>query len=95
MPKFVCASALACILQSAAVASPAGPISAPSAGAVRTSQPVVIDGRADDAIWRTAPAHRYTWCGPRDGRTSNISRDRERYPATSTGSSASIPRTRF
>ena len=55
MPKFVCTSALACILQSAAAASPAGPISAPSAGAVRTSQPVVIDGRADDAIWRTAP----------------------------------------
>src|SRR5437773_1318834 len=56
MPTFARTFALACMLQSTAAASPAGPASATSALAVRTSEVVVIDGRADEAIWHTAPA---------------------------------------
>ena len=55
MPTFAPIAALACMLQSTSAASPAGPASAASSLAVRTSEPVVIDGRADDAIWHTAP----------------------------------------
>src|SRR6185369_17722066 len=55
MPTFARLIALAIMLQGTAAALPAGPSSATSAVAVRTSAPVVIDGRADDAIWRTAP----------------------------------------
>src|SRR5436190_11344020 len=55
MPTFPHLFALACMLQGTAASSPAVPDSATRAVAVRTSQPVVIDGRADDAIWRTAP----------------------------------------
>jgi hypothetical protein len=47
--------AAACLLTSFAAASSTAQTSATSAHAVRTSEPVVIDGRADDAIWRTAP----------------------------------------
>src|SRR5262245_34556034 len=46
--------AIACLLQSPAGSSAAG-IPPASATAVRTSEPVVIDGRADDPVWRTAP----------------------------------------
>ena len=38
-----------------AVAAAAGSDSVATAVAVRTHEPVVIDGRADDAIWKTAP----------------------------------------
>jgi len=55
MPTFAPTFALACLLQGTAAASPAGPTPATSTPAVRTSEPVVIDGRPDDAIWRTAP----------------------------------------
>src|SRR5262245_31390982 len=47
--------ALACLLSSTALGSPATPTSVPAAAAVRTPEPLVIDGRPDDAIWRTAP----------------------------------------
>src|SRR5436309_7590396 len=50
------AIALACLLPSTALASSTGQSPATPAVAVRTPEPVVIDGRADDAIWRTAPA---------------------------------------
>ncbi len=43
------------MLEGIAVASPAGRPSPVSAVAVRSAEPVVIDGRADDAIWKTAP----------------------------------------
>jgi hypothetical protein len=43
------------MLQSTAAASPAAPASAMSAVAVRTSEPVMVDGRADEALWRAAP----------------------------------------
>jgi hypothetical protein len=46
---------LACLLSSSALASPPGPSSVATAVAVRASGPVVIDGRADDATWHTAP----------------------------------------
>ncbi|HET7224608.1 MAG TPA: DUF5916 domain-containing protein [Candidatus Eisenbacteria bacterium] len=54
MPKLPFAIALACLLPSAAL-SAAAPDSAVTAVAVRTPQPVVIDGRPDDAVWHTAP----------------------------------------
>src|SRR5262245_55779136 len=46
---------LACLLSSSALASPPGPSSVATAVAVRAPGPVVIDGRADDAMWHTAP----------------------------------------
>jgi len=55
MPPFARALALACLLSSTAPVSWAAPTTVPSAAAVRTPAPVVIDGRADDPIWRTAP----------------------------------------
>src|SRR5262252_9519960 len=55
MPALAHALALSCLLQSPAVGSPAADSSATTAVAVRTPEPVTIDGRADDAIWRTAP----------------------------------------
>src|SRR5689334_11457155 len=55
MPTTARVLALSCLLSSTALASPAVPSATPSAVAVRTSQPVVIDGRAEDPIWRTAP----------------------------------------
>src|SRR5262245_13526911 len=55
MPKLAPAVALACLLPSTAVASPVAPARSATASAVRAPEPVVIDGRADDAIWRTAP----------------------------------------
>ena len=55
MPALATALALSCLLQSPAVGSPAADSSVATAVAVRTSQPVTIDGRADDPVWRTAP----------------------------------------
>jgi hypothetical protein len=55
MPPFARALALACLLSSTAPVSWAAPTTVPSAAAVRTPAPVVIDGRADDPIWGTAP----------------------------------------
>jgi hypothetical protein len=55
MPSLARALALSCLLSSTALAAPAVPASTPTAVAVRTSESVVIDGRSDDAIWRTAP----------------------------------------
>jgi len=55
MPTIARALALACLLSSTAPVSWAAPTTVPSAAAVRTPAPVVIDGRADDAIWGTAP----------------------------------------
>ena len=55
MPTIARAFALACLLSSIAPGSWAGPTTLATAAAVRAPAPVVIDGRADDAIWRTAP----------------------------------------
>ena len=55
MPTTARALALACLLSSTAPVSWAAPTTVPSAAAVRTPAPVVIDGRADDPIWGTAP----------------------------------------
>src|ERR1043166_6174467 len=55
MPTFARIAVLACLFQSPAAASPAGPVPPTTAAAARTPEPVVIDGRDDDAIWRTAP----------------------------------------
>jgi hypothetical protein len=55
IPTLVLAVALASLLGSAAPALPATSIAVPTAAAVRASEPVVIDGRADDPVWRTAP----------------------------------------
>src|SRR5262249_31069166 len=55
MPAFARVLALAYLLPNSALATAAAPTSVPSAVAVRTSQPVVIDGRHDDPVWRTAP----------------------------------------
>src|SRR5580765_5276045 len=55
MPTLARAFALTCLLSSTAQASPAAPDSTAYAVAVRTPEPVVVDGRANDAIWRTAP----------------------------------------
>src|SRR3989441_8765977 len=60
------AVALACLLPSTALASSAGPSS--SALAVRTRDAVIIDGRDDDAIWRTAPTiTEFTQFSPAEG----------------------------
>jgi hypothetical protein len=55
MPALAHALALSCLLQNPAVGTHAADSSVATAMAVRTTQPVTIDGRADDAIWRTAP----------------------------------------
>jgi hypothetical protein len=55
MPAFPHLFALAFLLQGTAASAPMVPDSATRAVAVRTTQPVVIDGRADDAIWHSAP----------------------------------------
>ncbi len=55
MPTFARALALTSLLSSTALASAAAPIAPATAVAVRTAEPVVVDGRPDDAIWRTAP----------------------------------------
>src|SRR5947208_1459285 len=55
MRPFPPALALSCLLQGNAIASTAVARPAVTASAVRTAEPLVIDGRADDAIWRTAP----------------------------------------
>jgi hypothetical protein len=55
MPTFARICALACLLSGTALAAPAVPSAPRTAAAVRTSEAVVIDGRPDDAIWRTAP----------------------------------------
>ncbi|HEX4574552.1 MAG TPA: hypothetical protein VH158_05425, partial [Gemmatimonadales bacterium] len=39
-----------------AAGGPAPPATATTASAVRAVRPPVIDGRDDDAVWRTAPA---------------------------------------
>jgi hypothetical protein len=68
MPSLARALALSCLLSSTAVASPAAPDSGTTAVAVRTADPVVIDGRPDDAIWRTAPViSRFTQFAPVEG----------------------------
>ena len=48
--------ALATLLPGIAVAVAAAQPAVPTAVAVRSQNPVVIDGRADDAVWKTAPA---------------------------------------
>jgi len=55
MPTFARALALTCLLSSTARSTPAAPASVATAAAVRATEAMVIDGRADDAIWRTAP----------------------------------------
>jgi len=55
MPTRARLVALSCLLSSSALASPAGPASVATAVAVRSPEPVVIDGRPDDAVWHTAP----------------------------------------
>ena len=55
MPSIARAFALTCLLSSIAPVSWAEPTTVATAAAIRTPEPVVIDGRADDAIWRTAP----------------------------------------
>ena len=68
MPSFARALALSCLLSSTAVAAPAVPSPAPTAAAVRTPEPVVIDGRPDDAVWRTAPViSEFTQFAPSEG----------------------------
>src|ERR1051326_6275268 len=54
MPTFARVAVLACLFQSPAAASPAGPVPPTTAAAARTPEPVVIDGRDDDAICRPA-----------------------------------------
>jgi hypothetical protein len=68
MPKLARVLALACLLPGAAPAFAAAPDSATTAVAVRTAEPVVIDGRADDPVWKTAPviAH-FTEFAPTEG----------------------------
>src|SRR5580765_3500110 len=62
------AFALTCLLSSTAQASPAAPDSTATAAAVRTTEPVVIDGRSNDAIWRTAPViAQFTQFAPVEG----------------------------
>jgi len=51
MPSLASTFALACLLQGSGAPAPV----TTTAAAVRASVPVVIDGRADDAVWRTAP----------------------------------------
>src|SRR5262245_1678147 len=68
MPSFARAFALSCLLSSTALGAPATPASTPSAAAVRTPEPVVIDGRPDDAVWRTAPViSEFTQFAPSEG----------------------------
>ena len=55
MPTLAPVLALTWLLQGPAAAPQAGPAPATTAAAVRTPEPVAIDGRADDPIWRTAP----------------------------------------
>src|SRR5262245_64682319 len=55
LPTCAQALALASLLCGAAVASPAAPTPGATASAVRTPEPVVIDGRPDDSVWRNAP----------------------------------------
>ena len=55
MPSFARYLTLSCLLSSTAQGSPAVPTTVATAVAVRTPEAVVIDGRPDDAIWRTAP----------------------------------------
>ena len=55
IPTLAQVFALATLLCGAALASPAAPTSWPTATAVRASEPVVIDGRPDDPVWREAP----------------------------------------
>src|SRR5262249_53563233 len=52
--KLACIVALAWLFPGTATASSAEDTSATSAVAVRTREPVVIDGRPDDAIWKEA-----------------------------------------
>ncbi|HEY6194085.1 MAG TPA: DUF5916 domain-containing protein [Candidatus Eisenbacteria bacterium] len=68
MPTFARIAVLACLFQSPAAASPAGPVPPTTAAAARTPEPVVIDGRDDDAIWRTAPViGEFTQFAPLEG----------------------------
>lgn len=55
LPTFVRVAALLCVLTGQVPARAATAVATATAPAVRTPQPVVIDGRPDDAIWRTAP----------------------------------------
>jgi hypothetical protein len=67
-PSFARALALLCLLSSTALAAPAAPASVTTAVAVRAPEPVVIDGRADDAVWRTAPIiAEFTQFSPTEG----------------------------
>ena len=60
--------ALACLLSAPSLASTTTPTPSTTATAVRTSEPVVIDGRPDDAIWRTAPViSDFTQFAPAEG----------------------------
>ena len=54
VPTIARAAALMCLSSSLAVAATATK-TVPTAVAVRTTQPVVIDGRGDDPVWRVAP----------------------------------------
>jgi len=68
MPSPARALALTCLLSSTALSAPAVPTSTPTAKAVRAPEPVVIDGRPDDAIWRSAPViEEFTQFAPSEG----------------------------
>jgi len=55
LPTFVRVAALLCVLTGQVPARAATAVATATAPAVRTPEPVVIDGRPDDAIWHTAP----------------------------------------
>jgi hypothetical protein len=69
MPTFPRAVVIACLLlPSAAVAASSSPDTTTLALAARTHEVVVIDGRAVDAIWRTAPViTEFTQFSPAEG----------------------------
>src|SRR5262245_10719006 len=68
MPPLARFAVLTCLLSSTAMASPAEPKSVATAVAVRASDPVAIDGRHDDVVWRNAPViAEFTQFSPSEG----------------------------